>query len=189
MPKPSKPFALVYRIDGQDRICYVNPAWSEFARANRGDAVMPEQVLGSKILEFVEDATLQQLYRAMMDRARAGSPVQFKYRCDAPDRRRTFEMEIRLLGNGELEFTSTLRHEEARAPVAVLQTDAPRDKRLLRVCSWCQRVALPDGTWVTVEEAVQKLGLLEAETFPKLTHGMCEPCRADWVKGTAASLS
>jgi hypothetical protein len=63
-----------------------------------------------------------------------------------------------------------------------LQAGAPRDNRLLRVCSWCQQVALPDSTWVPVEVAVQRLGLLEAETFPGLTHGICEPCRETWGK-------
>lgn len=173
---------LVYRIDGGDRISYVNPAWSEFARANQGEAVMPERVLGSSLLESVEDPTVQQLYNAMIKRARAGQPVQFKYRCDAPDRRRTFEMDIRQVDNDEVEFISALRKEEVRPKVAVLQAGAPRDNRLLRVCSWCQQVALPDYTWVPVEIAVQKLGLLEGESFPSLTHGICEPCRANWEK-------
>jgi hypothetical protein len=182
MLNPSNPLALVYRIDVQGRISYVNLAWSDFARANQGEAVMPEQVLGSSLLESVEDPTVQQLYSEMIKRARAGKPVRFKYRCDAPDRRRTFEMDIRQLDNGEVEFISALRHEEVRPTVAVLQAGAPRDNRLLRVCSWCQQVALPDSTWVPVEVAVQRLGLLEAETFPGLTHGICEPCRETWGK-------
>jgi hypothetical protein len=176
---------LVYRIDADDRISYVNPAWSDFARANQGEAVMPERVLGSSLLESVGDSTVQQLYSEMIKRARAGKPVRFKYRCDAPDRRRTFEMDIRQVDNGEVEFISALRHEEVRPAVAVLRAGAPRDNRLLRVCSWCQRVALPDATWVPVEVAVQRLGLLEAETFPSLTHGICEPCRAAWEKDMA----
>lgn len=185
MESVENPLWLVYRIDADDRISYVNPAWSEFARANQGEAVMPEQVLGSSLLESVEDPTVQQLYSEMIKRARAGYPVRFKYRCDAPDRRRTFEMDIRPVENGEVEFISALRHEEVRPAVAVLRAGAPRDNRLLRVCSWCQKVALPDGTWVTVEVAVEKLRLLEAETFPSLTHGICEPCREAWGKDLA----
>jgi hypothetical protein len=50
------------------------------------------------------------------------------------------------------------------------------------VCSWCQEVALSDLTWASVDLAVQKLGLLETETFPRLTHGMCEFCRSNWNK-------
>ena len=185
---PSNPLALIYRIDDQDRISYVNLAWSDFARANQGEAVMPKHVLGSSLLECVTDPTVQQLYSEMIKRARAGQPVRFKYRCDAPDRRRTFEMDIRRLDNGEVEFISALRHEESRPAVTLLQTGVRRDERLLKVCSWCQKIALPDDTWVTVEVAVEKLRLLEAETFPSLTHGICGPCREAWekdlVKGT-----
>ena len=180
----SSPLVLVYRIDAIDRITHVNAAWSDFARANQGEAVMPAQVLGSSLLASVDDQTVRELYTAMIKRARAGTPVRFKYRCDAPDRRRTFEMNIHQLAGGEVEFVSTLRHEEARAPVGLLQTGRPRDNRLLRVCSWCQQVALPDYSWVPVEVAVDKLGLLVAETFPRLTHGICEPCRAAWAKDT-----
>lgn len=173
---------LIYRIDAGDRISYVNPAWSEFARANQGEGVMPEQVLGSSLLESVDDSTVRSLYTAMIQRARAGAPVRFKYRCDAPDRRRTFAMDIHQLDSGEVEFVSTLEHEEVRPPVTVLQLGVPRDGRLLKVCSWCQQVEMPDYTWLPVELVVKKLHLLEAETFPRLTHGICEPCRANWEK-------
>lgn len=176
----SSPLVLVYRIDAGDRISFLNPAWTEFARANQGEAVLPEQVLGSRLLDAVADQTVRMLYTAMIKRARTGVPVKFHYRCDAPDRRRTFEMNIRLLPGGEVEFASTLLHEEPRPAVVLLQPKAPRDERLLRVCSWCQRIALPDKTWVPVETAVDTLHLLEAETFPRLTHGICEACRAKW---------
>jgi hypothetical protein len=177
-PIPSRDSSLVltYRIDAGDRISYVNPAWTEFARANQGEAVLPEKVLGSSLLDATDDLTVRALYRTMIQHVRAGQPVRFHYRCDAPDRRRTFEMEIVPLADGEVEFVSTLLHEEPRPPVALLQKEARRDERLLRVCSWCQRVALPDNSWVPVEAAVEALHLLEAETFPRLTHGICDPC-------------
>ena len=182
MESADNPLSLVYRIDAEDRITYVNAAWCAFAQANQGEAVMPAHVLGSSLLASVDDQTVRELYAAMIKRARTGSPVRFKYRCDAPDRRRTFEMNICQLPGGEVEFVSTLLHEEVRPSVALLQAAVPRDSRLLRVCSWCQKVALPDYSWVPVETAVERLHLLEAETFPRLTHGICEPCRTAWEK-------
>ena len=53
---------------------------------------------------------------------------------------------------------------------------ATRVKRLPR---W-EQVALPGDIWVPVEEAVATLKLLEAEAFPRLTHGICEHCRIAW---------
>ncbi len=183
----SNPLVLVYHIDASDRISRVNAAWTEFARNNGGEALLPERVLGQNLLLAITDVTERELYVRMIRRARTGRPVQFHYRCDAPDRRRTFAMEIRAVGGGEVEFVSTLRHEEPRASVALLQGDEVRDDRLLRVCSWCQQVALTENTWVPVEEAVELLHLLEAETFPRLTHGICESCRAKWEQTDRAS--
>lgn len=178
MAPATTPLVLTYRIDARDRIIQVNPAWTEFARRNQGEALLPERILGEGLLQAITDGTVRELYVQMIRRARAGVPVRFHYRCDAPDRRRTFEMEIRPRAGGEVEFVSTLEHEEPRPPVALLQAGQRRDTRLLRVCSWCQQVALPDRTWVPVEQAVKVLCLLEAETFPRLTHGICESCRA-----------
>jgi hypothetical protein len=177
----ANPLVLAYRIDAANRISHVNAAWSDFARSNHGEALLPEHVIGHNLLDSIADPTVRELYVRMIRRARAGQPVRFHYRCDAPDRRRTFEMEIRRQADGGVEFVSTLQHEEPRPSVAVLEVGRPRDDRLLRICSWCQKVALPDQTWVPVESAVEILHLLEAETFPRLTHGMCESCHADWL--------
>lgn len=157
-------------------------AWIDFARGNHGEGLLPEQVLGQDLLDSVGDETVRELYIRMIRRARTGTPVRFHYRCDAPDRRRMFEMKIHMLTGGEVEFVSTLRYEDPRPLVALLDPRRLRDDRLLLVCSWCQKVALPDKTWVPVESAVESLHLLEEETFPRLTHGICESCLAKWAQ-------
>ncbi len=172
-------YTLIYRIDVGGRITYVNPVWNDFALKNQGEAVLPERVLGTKLLAAVADRTVRELYLWMIRRAREGVPARFCYRCDAPDRRRTFEMNIYLVANGQVEFASTLLHEEPRPAVALLETGAQREERMLRVCSWCQKVALPDGAWVPVEEAVNALHLMEAERVPLITHGICDACKAE----------
>jgi hypothetical protein len=171
--------SLVYRIDGANRITWVNDRWSGFARANGGEGLLPEQILGHDLTTSLADPTVRQLYATMIQQVRAGKFVRFDYRCDAPDKRRTFTMEIRRRPDGEVEFSSTLRHEEPRPAVALLKPDAPRDQeRFVRMCSWCQNVALPSGDWVPVEEAVQALNLMEADRLPRITHTMCGPCHA-----------
>ncbi len=169
--------SLVYRIDAGDRITWVNGAWSEFARGNHGEAVMPERVLGQDLFASISDSTVREIYKSIVARVRAGAVVEFTYRCDAPDMRRTFDMVVRLLADGGEEFTSTLKHEEARAPVAVLERGGVRNKNLLRVCSWCQKVAMPDERWLPVEEAVAELHMLEEYQLPAITHGICPPCQ------------
>lgn len=170
------PYALVYRVDASNRITWVNAAWSEFARNNQGETVMPARILGRDLLGLVMDETVAQLYAAMLKRVRSGTAVKFTYRCDAPDKRRMFAMDIGLLASGEVEFVSTLTHEEGRPPVALLAAGGTRSSELLRVCSWCQKVATPAGHWLPVEEAVATLRLMETEQLPAITHGMCGPC-------------
>ncbi len=168
---------LVYRIDAANRIVWVNEAWSEFARANHGESVMPAQILGHDLLTSFADGTVRQLYANMIQHVRTGRTVRFDYRCDAPDKRRTFTMEIRPRPDGEVEFLSSLRHETPRAPVVLLKPGMPRDKeRFIRLCGWCQCVAMPDGRWLPVEEAVVELHLLEVAVLPRITHGMCPAC-------------
>ena len=172
-------YTLIYRIDAGGRISYVNSVWSDFALKNQGESVLPERVLGTRLLEAVTDRTVREMYQWMIRRAREGVPARFCYRCDAPDKRRTFEMSIRQIADGQVEFASTLLHEEARPAVALLETTAQREERMLRVCSWCQKVALPDGAWVPVEEAVNTLRLMEAERVPHITHGICGGCKTE----------
>ena len=170
--------SLVYRIDAGDRITWVNEAWSEFARGNHGEAVMPERILGQDLFASISDSAVREIYKSIVARVRAGAVVEFTYRCDAPDVRRTFDMVVRLLANGGEEFTSTLKHEEARPPVVVLEPGGIRSKNLIRVCSWCQKVAMPDERWLPVEEAVAETHLLEVLQIPAITHGICPPCHA-----------
>jgi hypothetical protein len=87
-------------------------------------------------------------------------------------------MEICPLTDGGVEFTSTITHEEVRPSVRLLERGHLRGQGLLRVCSWCQQVATPDGRWLPVEEAVASLRLAESGDLPGITHGICESCFA-----------
>ncbi len=178
MKTTTNPCSLVYRIDTGNRITWVNAAWSEFARSNQGESVMAEHVLGRDLFASITDPAVREIYKSIIERVRAGAVLEFSYRCDAPDKRRVFVMEVRLQADGAVEFTSILKHEEARPSVAVLEPGGVRGQGLMRVCSWCQKVVMPDGQWLPVEAAVVELHLLEAEQLPTITHGICPPCRA-----------
>lgn len=168
---------LLYRIDAANRLTWVNEAWSDFARENQSEEFLPKQVLGQDLLGAFSDPTVRQLYVSMIQQVRSGKEVTFDYRCDVADKRRTFTMTIRLRPDYEVEFVSTLRSEESRVPITLLKKGVPRDpERFLRMCSWCQGVAMPSGTWLPVEEAVVELNLMSADHLPRLTHGMCDAC-------------
>lgn len=180
MATAAAPHALTlnYRIDAEDRVIEVNQAWCDFAEDNDGEAVMPDKVIGRPLWDFVSGQGIAELYWQMVRRARAGHPVAFAYRCDAPEWRRLFHMTVQAHADNTVEFRSELEREERRPMVRLLDCKQPRDERWTRVCSWCQNVAVTDESWVPVEEAVARLNLLADDTLPKLTHGICPKCQA-----------
>ena len=170
---------LIYRIDGANRLVWFNEAWIEAARQHGGGDQMPARMLGSDLLEAMSDPTVRELHAAMIRHVRAGKTVRYDYRCDTPDQRRLFGMEIRPRPDGEVEFATVLRQKVSRPPLRMLLAGLPRAaERYVRICSWCQRVAMPDGRWLDVELAVAESRLLAADPLPRITHGICEDCEA-----------
>lgn len=149
-----------------------------------------EKVLGQSLWDHICDPTTVELYRQMVKRAREGHPVKFHYRCDAPDRRRLFRMTITTVAEGQIEFVSQLRREEVRPKVVLLdRLEQNRSEELVRICSWCEKAALPDGRWVPVEEAVETMGLMRHEHMPGLTHGICENCKVRMMRQIERTLA
>ena len=140
--------------------------------------MLPDQVIGRDIWSQISDVTVRGIYRMILKRARAGQRVTFQYRCDSSTHRRTFEMVVVSESAEVVRFDSHLVHDEERPPVPFLDEEQARDDRRLIVCSWCQRVALGDGQWIAVEDAVRQMGYLKSATLPLLSHGICPECAA-----------
>lgn len=166
---------VLYRIDADDTIVFVNDQWDQFAGSNDGNGVRSSEVLGRSLWEFIDGLTTQQIYRQIVKRSRAGNAVGFPLRCDAPDRRRLLRMEVRAADGGAVEFRSRVLSEEPRAALSLLDRRLPRTDDLITVCSWCEKVRV-EGRWVDVEDAIEALGLFQQDDLPALTHGICATC-------------
>lgn len=176
---------VVYRVDAQDRLVFVNDEWDRFAAANAGQACLSAKVLGRPLWDFVSDRTTRLLYGNLLAKVRAGGSVRFPFRCDSPDCRRFLEMAAVPAGRGAVEFTVRTAALEPRPALALLDPAIPRDEELLRVCGWCKKVEI-DGLWYETEVAVAKLGLFGAHALPLVTHGMCLECEAAMSKTLGA---
>ena len=143
---------------------------------------MASQVVGRPLVSFVSDATVRMLYHRMIQAAQAGQTITFRYRCDSPRQRRVLEMAIRGVGWGEVEFTSTLKELALRGPIPLFDRRAERTAPLLRICSWCQKIAISPTEWVEADEAVNTLGLLLAGPVPRMTHGICQRCKDEMLR-------
>jgi hypothetical protein len=107
---------LVYRIDRQDVIVFVDSDWDRFALSNGGEDTLSTQVLGRQIWDFVIDATIRQLYRQLLQRIREGRELRFAFRCDSPDRRRLMEMEMIPADGAAVQFRTRKVSEVERKP-------------------------------------------------------------------------
>jgi hypothetical protein len=170
--------AYIYRIDENDRLTEVDDSWIAFAEQNNASELTAATVRGQKLWQYISDPSTEQLYRHLIDRVRSEKrTIVVPFRCDSPDTRRFMELHLRPLARGGLEIASRIVREEARPTVALLADQGASTLRepLVRMCSWCKKVRVPDG-WVEIEQAIAILGLFTDDAVPGLTHGMCEPC-------------
>lgn len=166
---------IVYRVNAKDEIDFISEDWDRFAAANGGESIFSEKVLHRPIWDFITDLSTQDIYRTLMQKARAGRPIQFTFRCDAPWRRRFLEMTILGKGGGAVEFRTRTLMEQERPAQVLLDADVDRTDELLRSCSWCKKF-LVGNEWVEVEEAIQRLRLFQRRRLPSITHGICDAC-------------
>lgn len=167
---------IVYRLDSSDRLVYVNRAWCDFARANGGEALMPEKVIGRKFWDFIGGPSVRDVYQRLVETARAGRTLRFPYRCDSSDHRRQMEMIVEPLPDGAVQITSRLLEEQRRPPIPLFDSNFPREQAMLRVCSWCHSIADATERWIPLETAVSEMRLLERCALPRITHGICPDC-------------
>lgn len=163
-----------YEIDAHDRLVSVRDAWAAFASAN-GAPHLASGVLGRSLWDFVSDDSTRDVYRRLIAQARTGRVVTFRYRCDAPAMRRYLKMTIRLRAGDMVEFESLTLKTEPRAAPFLPAAAQPSSGALLRICSWCSRIAV-EHDWLEAEDAIDRLRLFDTPVAATITHGMCAEC-------------
>jgi len=169
--------ASICAVDGDRRICYLNPAWLAFAVANGASGVPESCGLGKNVL-FAVPPVLRPFHENMYAQARAsGQPVEHEYKCSSSTHQRVFRMRIYPCSSDALVVVHSLVHEKphSQAPSACLE-DMYRDARgMIAQCSNCRRVRRA-GTgegigsqWDWVPEYVARMP-------PRITHGICPVC-------------
>lgn len=171
---------IIYKINNNDIITNISSSskWNKFAIDNSGEKSIAKNVLNHNLWNFISDPETSEIYKMLLDKVRVtGKTISIPFRCDAPECRRFFVMEIKKPKKNLIEFNSILKKIEQRECVALLKTDTPRSKDLLRICSWCKKIELPnEKKWVEVEEAIIKLELFNQAKLPMITHTMCQHC-------------
>ena len=172
-PVPMEFAEIVYRLNDDDEIVFVNDEWDRWAMENLGDVVIGPRIIGRSIWNFISGTETEEYYRQAIAQVRAGRRITFTFRCDAPDCRRLLRMTLESADNNQLQFTTTPIATELRAHEEFFNALADRHESSLCVCSWCRRIFL-DGQWQEVDE----LQLRSDSPLPRITHGICDDCRS-----------
>jgi hypothetical protein len=175
--EPGAGTVVEYWIDAEDELLVVGADWSSFARGNHAPELAdttPDRTLWS----YFDGDEVRDLWRLLVARVRAtGTAAQVPLRCDAPDRRRWFEMTITPVPDDVVHFRCSLVFEEARDAVELLDAQDRCDPgaAAVPVCSWCGDAH--DGhRWRRIEDVVRERRLLEKELQPPIRHGVCPTC-------------
>lgn len=175
-------FHIAYLINSRDEIIFVNDRWSHFADANSASSITRENILQRNLWNFINNRTIEDVYREILRQVRAGQSMQINLRCDAPNLRRLVELTISPQPNGNVLFDSRTIWTEARPAQIILTKDVSRSADLLLICSWCNKLDTGKENWQEVEEAVKTLGLFEIENLPLISHGMCFVCHQEMLE-------
>lgn len=169
---------FIYRIDSTDTIVSVSDNWCTFADANAWDSSLrPEDVVGHKLWDFIQDRETRHLYQELFRRVRGGIPSRtIPFRCDSPSERRYLELLIEALPDAQIEITSKILRTEPRSPISLLNPDTSRSTDFVTLCSICKKMKVSPGQWAEIEEGLAYLRLFEADKMPQLTHGLCHSC-------------
>jgi hypothetical protein len=179
--RPAQP--VVYRIDADDRMEFVNETWHAFAIEN-GATELTAAVIGTPLWDHILGPGVTHVYRDLLYRVRTKRvTATFPFRCDSPERYRKMRLTVNPLAEGRVEFLAILEDEGFHSISMPFLRPASgiRSEEVVRMCAWCKAIAVHD-VWKPLEEAIVQTELLLQEPFPCFTHGICEDCVAQYER-------
>lgn len=166
---PAAPATAAYAIDADGRITWTDAGFAALAREHgRGD-LAAGALIGRPLLEFVSGERPRALQHALIERARSiDGPLELRYRCDAPDRRRQALLRLDPQPDGGVVYTTWFEEIEERPYQLLLDHDLARGEGQMRLCAWCNRVDV--GGWREADDAEAP------KDPPRVVHTVCEVC-------------
>jgi hypothetical protein len=176
----------IYTIDAHDRLVDVNLAFvASLPYAGGADAL-----IGRPIWDFVAGEVTRRLWEVLYERVRiAGAPVFVPLRADTANERRVIDVELHPAPDRSVRHVRECLWTEARPAIALLDSNYPRDSRVLSRCSWCARVQVRLGAWEEIEVAQFTLGIVADKTLPTLQDTVCASCKQSVLKTFPARVA
>ncbi|AKJ63371.1 hypothetical protein [Kiritimatiella glycovorans] len=169
--------ACIYETDADGVLVSACGDWDRFAGSNDAPQCRSERMVGKPLMDFIRHEGTQAVYQALIERAcQSEAPLEFPFRCDAPDLIREMWMRMEAGEHGGVRFTSSVISERSRKKISLLDASIPHAKdELVHVCGWCKKIRTPEG-WAELEDGVRRMGLFHCACVPRVSHGMCEQC-------------
>lgn len=161
---------MVLVVDRGGRIQYLN-------RAEPGyDA---EDLVGLKAEDLTPAASQERFHRALEALVATGEEQEYEAEVRLEDGFQAW-YQIRMLPlGGEDEVTSVLLLATNITELKAAREDAARLRRILSICSWCDRIRHRDGRWEPIEDYLQR------EEEAGVSHGICPDCSERLTDGGA----
>jgi len=168
--------------------------WTAFARENGGNPRVLATAPGDNLFDAIRGEEVRRATRlhlaALFERRHA--EIVIACRCDSPDIRRELRLAMRPVEEAgavvavlcqALTVSETLRPPldlfSAEAMTAYLRETAHLP--IVRMCSYCHRIALPREApreWVEADEYYRRGG----GAAVRISHGICPACHESWVR-------
>ena len=166
--------AVVYAVDGRNRLFFVNKAWDAFARANSGESLTSDQLTGVDICEGSEES-LRSFYVALFDHVRTHSkPVDHMFECSSGSLYRELRMRVMPLAssNGLLIVNSVvIERPHNISPVSFAADRYVDASGLITMCASCRRTRQASlAAWDWVPDLVER-------NPRQLSYSLCNLCR------------
>jgi len=157
-----------YTLDKNNTLIDIDGPWDQFAEQNNGENARAEQVLGRSIWEFIEGfetlCYLNAIFSAVRKKQR---PFHSLYRCDSPEEKRIFEMQVLPLHGTQI--TVIHRLQETRLFKDIDNVADLSKLKSEKRCSICARFEV-GGAWIV------PLARPPEQFFPK-SYTVCPDCR------------
>lgn len=171
-------------LNHTDRIICLPSHWDLFTAMIGSADLERERVLGRPISWFVEDETVRECFRVLLERTRReGRASRIVARCDSPGEARAMQIRFVPMSAGAIECSWSFFQGAPAEEIPNLRRHIFTPGEHLRMCGWCRQVHLHRG-WQKLENAMPALGLLDHHPLPLITHGICPQCSATMARDT-----
>lgn len=128
-----------------------------------------DDVLGADSADFVLPDSREAHDAALHAAFETGETQEFEVKLDIPSGPAWYRTEVHPLRQDDHVVAVVLMATNI-TEIKAAQESAAQLRRLLPICSWCDRIQGEDGTWRTIEAYVKETARQD------VTHGLCSDC-------------